>query len=183
MVLQVEQKLVDLNRQKLSLEASIRDNEALGQGILSLVEARANPREISKFKMHCEDLDKITSLLVCLSGRLARVESALLSSAECFDSNSRNLSQHFCGEEKASQLLCKKEKLQCQLSEAKNLQENTDKRSLIVGAFLKKYFNPSEYRDFEAFVATKAKLIMETREIGDKIELCQEQMRTLTKNL
>lgn len=165
---QVERKLVDLNRHKIVLEDSIRENDSLGQGLLSLVETRANPREISKFKMHIEDLDKMTSLLVCLSGRLARVESSL--------------SNTIPDEERAS-LLCKKAKLQSQLSEAKNLQENTDKRSAVVGAFLKKYFNASELEDFESFVATKAKLIMETREIGDKIELCEEQMRSLTKNI
>ena len=42
------------------------------------MESRATSKEYSKFRLHIEDIDKITSLLVSLSGRLARVESAIL---------------------------------------------------------------------------------------------------------
>ena len=78
LIAEIEQKLTDLNAQKLSVEECIRQNEALGQGITCLVESRATSKEYSKFRLHIEDIDKITSLLVSLSGRLARVESAIL---------------------------------------------------------------------------------------------------------
>ena len=80
MIAQIEQKLLNYNSQKLDIEEAIRNNDALGQGITSLVETRATPREISKFKFHVEDTEKITNLLVSLSGRLARTEHALASS-------------------------------------------------------------------------------------------------------
>jgi hypothetical protein len=76
---QIEPKLSSLNAQKLQLEDSIKENESLGHELTILVESKANPREVSKFKLHIEDIDKITSLLVGLSGRLARVESSLVS--------------------------------------------------------------------------------------------------------
>lgn len=79
MTSQIEPKLSSLNAQKLQLEDSIKENESLGHELTILVESKANPREVSKFKLHIEDIDKITSLLVGLSGRLARVESSLVS--------------------------------------------------------------------------------------------------------
>ena len=77
MVAQIELKLSNYNSQKLDIEEAVRNNDALGQGITSLVETRATPREISKFRFHVEDTEKITNLLVSLSGRLARTEHAL----------------------------------------------------------------------------------------------------------
>ena len=77
LIAETEQKLTDLNAQKLNVEELIRQNEALGQGLTCLVETRATSKEYSKFQLHIEDIDKITSLLVSLSGRLARVESSI----------------------------------------------------------------------------------------------------------
>merc|ERR1719266_2266257 len=77
MVAQLEQKLLNYNAQKLEIEEAIRNNDALGLGISSLVETRATPREVSKFRFHIEDTEKITNLLVSLSGRLARTETSL----------------------------------------------------------------------------------------------------------
>jgi len=38
---------------------------------------QAKPNECVKFNLHVEEIDKITSLLLGLSGRLARTENAL----------------------------------------------------------------------------------------------------------
>lgn len=76
-ILLIKQKLADLQGQKLDFEEAIRQNDSLGQGIASLVETRATPREVSKFRFHIEDTEKITNLLVSLSGRLARTETSI----------------------------------------------------------------------------------------------------------
>ena len=78
-------------------------------------------------------------------------------------------------------LILKKEKLQGQLTEAKKLQENIDRRSKVVHDILQKYLSTYELQDYEAFVMKKSKFIMENREISDRIALCEEQMRNLTK--
>ena len=52
-----------------------------------------------------------------------------------------------------------------------------------MSSFLQKYFSPSEFQDFEQFLERKSKLIMESRELSDKIALSEEQMRVLTKNV
>ena len=79
--------------------------------------------------------------------------------------------------------MTKRDKLQDQLNEAKLLQENIQKRSAVVSSFLQKYFSLSEFEDFERFLDRKSKLIMESRELSDKIALSEEQMRVLTKNV
>ena len=76
-ILAIKQKLNDLQLQKSDFEEAIRLNDSMGQGIACLVETRATPREVSKFKFHIEDTEKITNLLVSLSGRLARTETSI----------------------------------------------------------------------------------------------------------
>lgn len=41
------------------------------------MQAICKPNELEKFRMFVGDLDKVVSLLLSLSGRLARVENAL----------------------------------------------------------------------------------------------------------
>lgn len=50
---------------------------ALGVSMEALVQERCKPNEKDKYRMFIGDLDKIVNLLLSLSGRLARVESAL----------------------------------------------------------------------------------------------------------
>ncbi len=45
--------------------------------VSTLVHRRAKPNECVKFNLHVEEIDKITSLLLGLSGRLARTENRL----------------------------------------------------------------------------------------------------------
>ena len=77
------------------------------------------------------------------------------------------------------QLTGKRTKLRDQLNEAKQLQENIQKRSEIVCTFLQKYLNPSEFQNFTTFLDKKSKLIMESRELGDRISLCEEQIKSM----
>merc|ERR1712107_283061 len=82
---------------------------------------------------------------------------------------------------KKFQLNAKRTKLRDQLNEAKQLQENIQKRSEVVSTFLQKYLNPSEFQDFQVFLDKKSKLIMESLELGDKITLCEEQIKSMEK--
>ena len=70
-----------------------------------------------------------------------------------------------------------------QLDEAKRLKESIDKRSSTVSQFLHNYLNESDYADYDHFVKMKAKLIMDSREIGDKIKLGEDQIQALKESL
>lgn len=55
----------------------MHDNNTLGGEVEATVQAICKPNELEKFRMFVGDLDKVVSLLLSLSGRLARVENAL----------------------------------------------------------------------------------------------------------
>lgn len=65
-----------------SLQEDVLDNNALGDEVEAQVQKVCKPNELDKFRMFVGDLDKIVSLLLSLSGRLARVENALNSLEE-----------------------------------------------------------------------------------------------------
>lgn len=77
----------------------------------------------------------------------------------------------------------KREKLATQLDEAKRLKESIDRRSNTVSNFLHHYLSVDEYADYDHFVKMKAKLIMDSREISDKIILGEEQIKALQESL
>ncbi len=79
------------------------------------------------------------------------------------------------------ELNSKREKLQDQLDEAKKLKENIEQRNKVVSAMLKKYLNDEEFERYEHFVSQKSKVIMDLREISDKIALFEDQLKGLQK--
>ncbi len=70
-----------------------------------------------------------------------------------------------------------------QLTEAKKLKSNIDKRSAAVAQILRKYLKPEEFSDYEHFIRLKARLIMDSREVQDKIQLGEEQMLALKESM
>lgn len=77
----------------------------------------------------------------------------------------------------------KRDKLQAQLEEAKELKRNIDRRSDSVSAMLYKYLTAEEYADYDHFINMKAKLLIDSREIADKIQLGEEQLAALRETL
>ncbi|XP_021936810.1 uncharacterized protein LOC110838176 isoform X3 [Zootermopsis nevadensis] len=165
----LDRKLQVLRGEHLVVTEESRVNEELGESVADQVSRLARPHEASKYRLHVEEVGKITSLLLGLSGRLARAENALM-----------GLPHHHT-ERKI--LESKRDKLKEQLEEAKKLKENIDRRSVCVSNILYKYFNAEEYADYDHFINMKAKLIMDSREIADKIKLGEEQLAALKETL
>ncbi len=74
-------------------------------------------------------------------------------------------------------------KLSEQLDEAKRLKESLDRRSAVVSTFLRGYLDAEQFADYDHFVKMKAKLIMDSREVQDKIALGEEQVRALRETM
>ncbi|PNF15782.1 hypothetical protein B7P43_G10422 [Cryptotermes secundus] len=165
----LDRKLQVLRGEHLVVTEESRVNDELGESVAAQVSRLARPHEASKYRLHVEEVGKITSLLLGLSGRLARAENALM-----------GLPHHHT-ERKI--LESKRDKLKEQLEEAKKLKENIDRRSVCVSNILYKYFNAEEYADYDHFINMKAKLIMDSREIADKIKLGEEQLAALKETL
>lgn len=75
-------KLQVLREARESLQEDVHDNNSLGDEVEAMVQKVCKPNELDKFRMFVGDLDKVVSLLLSLSGRLARVENALNSLEE-----------------------------------------------------------------------------------------------------
>ena len=59
------------------------------------------------------------------------------------------------------------------------MKTNIDKRSSAVSALLVKYFNEEEMAEYEYFVHMKSKLLVDGREISEKIQNGEHQMSAL----
>ncbi|KAK4877633.1 hypothetical protein RN001_010139, partial [Aquatica leii] len=165
----LDRKLEVLRSEQLVVFEECRLNDELGENVDVHMNRLARPHEYSKFCLHVEEVGKITSLLLGLSGRLARAENALMTMAD--DHPERRIMES------------KRDKLKDQLEEAKKLKESIDRRSVSVSNILCKYMNSEEYSDYDHFINMKAKLIMDSREIADKIKLGEEQLNALKDTL
>ncbi|XP_030428368.1 protein Shroom2 isoform X3 [Gopherus evgoodei] len=167
----ISRKLQVLREARETLLEDIQANNALGDDVEAIVKEVCKPNEFDKFRMFIGDLDKVVNLLLSLSGRLARVENAL-----------NNLDENASPEERRT--LVEKQKLLTQQHEdAKELKENLDRRERIVFDILANYLSEESLADYEHFVKMKSALIIEQRELEDKIKLGEEQLKCLTDSL
>lgn len=171
LVASIGRKLEILRAEREAIKEEMRLNQELGTEVTSKVEARARLAEAEKYKLHVEEIDKITSLLLGLSGRLARAENALIMLVDDADPEEKRI------------LESKRDKLSEQLEEAKRLKENIDRRAIQVSKVLNQYLTEDQYADYDHFIKMKAKLIMDAREIDDKIKLGEEQQQALRETM
>ncbi|XP_077444373.1 shroom family member 4 isoform X2 [Stigmatopora argus] len=167
----LRKKLGVLREAQRGLQDDVRANAQLGEELESMVVAVCKPNEVDKFRMFIGDLDKVVSLLLSLSGRLLRVETAL----DTLDLESDD-------DERLS-LLEKKRQLMRQLSEAQDLRDHVDRREQVVSRVLARCLSPDQHRDYSHFVKMKAALLVEQKQLEDKIRLGEEQLRGLRESL
>ncbi|XP_066520570.1 protein Shroom2 isoform X2 [Hoplias malabaricus] len=167
----LSKKLQVLREARESLQEDMQDNNALGEEVESIVQAVCKPNELEKFRMFVGDLDKVVSLLLSLSGRLARVENALNSLEEDAPLEERRT------------LTEKRKLLIRQHEDAKELKENLDRRERVVYDILASYLQEESLADYEHFVKMKSALIIEQRKLEDKIKLGEEQLNCLMDSL
>ncbi|XP_029785837.1 protein Shroom2 [Suricata suricatta] len=167
----ISRKLQVLREARESLLEDIRANSALGEEVDAIAKDVCKPNEFDKFRMFIGDLDKVVNLLLSLSGRLARVENAL-----------NNLDDTASPGDRQS-LLEKQRVLIQQHEDAKELKENLDRRERVVFDILASYLGEDSLADYAHFVKMKSALIIEQRELEDKIRLGEEQLACLFDSL
>eukprot|EP00070_Physeter_catodon_P014144 XP_023971242.1 protein Shroom2 [Physeter catodon] len=167
----IGRKLQVLRQARQSLREDMQANSALGDEVEALAKAVCKPNEFDKFRMFIGDLDKVVNLLLSLSGRLARVENAL-----------NNLDDSTPPGDRQS-LLEKQRVLIQQHEDAKELKENLDRREGIVSDILASYLSQDSLADYAHFVRMKSALLIEQRELEDKIHLGEEQLKCLLDSL
>ncbi|KAM4696080.1 protein Shroom4 [Rhinophrynus dorsalis] len=167
----ISRKLSVLREAQQGLQEDISANTTLGCEVGLLLKNLCKPNEYDKFRTFIGDLEKVVNLLLSLSGRLARVESAL-SSEDPEPSEDEKLS-----------LLEKKKQLSDQLEDAKELKAHVTRREQMVLETVSRYLNEEQLQDYHHYVKMTSALIVEQRELEDKIRLGEEQLRCLRESL
>ncbi|KAI2658948.1 Protein Shroom2 [Labeo rohita] len=150
----LSKKLQVLREARESLQEDMQDNNVLGEEVEATVQTVCKPNEMEKFRMFVGDLDKVVSLLLSLSGRLAR-----------------------------HTLIEKRKLLIRQHEDAKELKENLDRRERLVYEILASHLSEECLADYRHFVKMKSALIIEQRKLEDKIKLGEEQLKCLKDSL
>uniref|UniRef100_A0A1B0G752 ASD2 domain-containing protein n=1 Tax=Glossina morsitans morsitans TaxID=37546 RepID=A0A1B0G752_GLOMM len=166
---QLNNKINILTKEKNALEEEATFNDELGNNLIEKLADNVRPIEASKGRAYITDVGHITGLLLSLSERLAKTENQLYAIDEA--SNEKQC------------LETKRDRLFEQLSEAKQLKEDIERRGASVTQLLERNLNAEELAAFEYFINMKAKLITDGRDITDKITKSQELLTALNETL
>ncbi|KAK0139190.1 Protein Shroom1 [Merluccius polli] len=166
-----EERLQALEESRTVLRMEVQENVVRGEAVLSLVREHCLPMEVERYSLFIGDLERVVSLLLCLSARLARVQNAL-----------STVDQHTDAEEKESldsrhRLLCK------QREDAKDLKDNLDRRESVVSAFLGRQLSAAQLGDYRRFVQTTASLLIRQKDLEERWQLAEEQAEALRFSL
>ncbi|XP_041864556.1 protein Shroom1 [Melanotaenia boesemani] len=167
----IEERLRSLDELRSALQMEVQENTACGEALAVLVHERCLPVELERYNLFIGDLERVVSLLLCLSARLARVQNAL-----------STVDQHTDVEEKESldsrhRLLCK------QREDAKDLKDNLDRRENLVSTFLSRQLSAEQLQDYRRFVQTKASLLIRQKDLEEKQKLGEEQLEALSNSI
>nr|XP_056717018.1 protein Shroom1 [Euleptes europaea] len=164
-------KLQTLWDEKELIQSEAKEYAAQGKELESLVRDLCKPNEYERYMMFIGDLEKVVSLLLCLSSRLARVQNAM----EKIDENTD-------AEEKQS-LNERHSLLSRQREDAKDLKENLDRRERVVSGILSKYLTESQLQDYRHFVQAKTSLLIEQKDLEEQIKFLEEQLERLEESI
>lgn len=73
----IEGQLKSLEGLRSSLQGQEQELRLRGISLEVVVRERCSPAELERYTQFAEDLERVISLLLCLSARLARVQNAL----------------------------------------------------------------------------------------------------------
>ncbi|MBN3302525.1 SHRM1 protein, partial [Amia calva] len=149
----IEQHLRGLEQQRAALTEAMRRNGALGSALGALVKDSCQPSEYERYMLFIGDLERVVSLLLCLSARLARVQNALSAVDQFTDAEEKQ------SLDERHRLLCK------QRDDAKDLKDNLDRRERVVSDILSKYLSQEQLCDYKHFVKVKASLLIEQKDL------------------
>ncbi|NWU89335.1 SHRM1 protein, partial [Upupa epops] len=148
-----------------------RECSRRGEELEATVRAVCKANEFERYLMFIGDLEKVVSLLLCLSSRLARVQNALSRVDGSTDAEEKQ-SLH-----ERHRLLCR------QRDDARDLKENLDRRERVVSGILAKYLTEQQLQDYRRFVQLKTSLLIEQKDLEEQIRLLEEQLENLEQSL
>ncbi|XP_069827634.1 protein Shroom1-like [Dendropsophus ebraccatus] len=163
--------LEELNDEKELLLSEINENTIHGTNIEAVVKKVCKPNEYERYMMFIGDLEKVVSLLFCLSVRLTRVENALSKIDKNTDA------------EEMQSLKERHNLLSRQREDAKDLKDNLDRREQVVTGILAKYLSEAQLEDYKHFVRLKTSFLIEQKDLDEKIKFHEEQLESLQNSI
>ncbi|KAH0629751.1 hypothetical protein JD844_012092 [Phrynosoma platyrhinos] len=167
----IQLKLQALLDKKELIQSEAKAHAAHSKELELVVQGLCKPNEYERYLMFIGDLEKVVSLLLCLSSRLARVQNAMGKMDENTDA-----------EEKYS-LNERHRLLSKQREDAKDLKENLDRRERVVSGILSKYMTESQLQDYRQFVQEKTSLLIEQKDLEEQIMFLEEQLERLENSI
>ncbi|XP_062826458.1 protein Shroom1 [Anolis carolinensis] len=167
----IQLKLQALCDKRELLQNQVKEHAACGKELEAVVRGLCKPNEYERYLMFIGDLEKVVSLLLCLSSRLARVQNAM-----------RKMDENTDAEEKHS-LNERHRLLSRQREDAKDLKENLDRRERVVSGILSKYMPEGQIQDYRHFVQEKTSLLIEQKDLEEQITFLEEQLERLEKSI
>ncbi|NWT44255.1 SHRM1 protein, partial [Rissa tridactyla] len=164
-------KLRTLWEERELVLSEARECAEQGEELEATVRELCKPNEFERYMMFIGDLEKVVSLLLCLSSRLARVQNAM-----------RRIDGNTDAEEKQS-LNERHKLLSRQREDAKDLKENLDRRERVVSGILAKYLTDQQLQDYRRFVQLKTSLLIEQKDLEEQIKFLEEQLGSLEKSI
>lgn len=167
----INSQLEELFAQRESLLSEISDNTTQGTIMETIVKEVCKPNENERYMMFIGDLEKVVSLLFCLTTRLARVENALSRTDENTDA------------EEMQSLKERHSLLSRQREDAKDLKDNLDRREQVVTGILAKYLSEAQLEDYKHYVRLKTYFLIEQKDLEEKIKFHEEQLESLHNSI
>ncbi|XP_023340666.1 protein Shroom2 isoform X2 [Eurytemora carolleeae] len=148
---------------KLEIDREIKENEEIRQDIEYKLQGLARTSESIKFCSLVQDIDRITKLMLILSGCLARLENNL----------------YYCVEADISIISRKKEKILQQIEDARHLESFVERRASEVCQLVEKYLQSADIVKYRRFLSNKTRLIVEGRETEERVRLALQQINII----
>ncbi|XP_067422335.1 protein Shroom1 isoform X2 [Emydura macquarii macquarii] len=167
----IQSKLQILWEERELVLSETKEYALRGKELEAMVQEICKPNEYERYMMFIGDLEKVVSLLLCLSSRLARVQNAM-----------RKINENTDAEEKQS-LNERHNLLSRQREDAKDLKENLDRRERVVSGILSKYLTDEQLHDYKHFVQVKTSLLIEQKDLEEQIKFLEEQLENLEKSI
>ncbi|XP_016102243.1 protein Shroom1-like isoform X1 [Sinocyclocheilus grahami] len=171
LIAHIEEHLKCLEEVRSTVQSEEKMNGERGDAMEALVGESCVSAELERYTQFIGDLERVVSLLLCLSARLARVQNALSTADDSMDAEERqSLDIRY-------RLLCK------QREDAKDLKDNLDRRERMVSTFLSKQLTDTQLQEYRRFIQTKASLLIRQKDLDEKQRLGEEQLEALLSSL
>ncbi|NXM86193.1 SHRM1 protein, partial [Oenanthe oenanthe] len=167
----LQRRLRALREEREQVLSESRECARWGERLELRLRELCSPGELRRYCSFLGDLETVLSLLLCLSCRLARVQSAI----SRVDGST--------GAEEKQSLSERHQLLSRQREDAKDLKENLDRRERVVSGILAKYLTEQQLQDYQHFVQVKTSLLIEQKDLEEQIKFFKEQLENLDQSI